>query len=129
MEFEEQAYLNYYGRIIYNYGIIISIDQFPLDVATIKIGQDGNNEKFYVDGKEVYINETTNVFRNDLTSLPAQVIRCFSFDCENISQAIFAKKIVDRSILSEIIRKNISYDILYCPFGKIYIIFIKWSNI
>lgn len=46
----------------------------------------------------------TNIFRNNglVPKLAAEVKRSFSYDCKNISEAIFLKRIVDISILDEI---------------------------
>lgn len=99
MQNKEQTYLNYAGRLIYNYKCYYSTN------SEYRKQNNSNNVVLVktTGAKPVHtFNESYSVFRVNDSDLHGTVGRCFSYTGLNIKDCIIAKRYVDQSILYEI---------------------------
>jgi hypothetical protein len=98
MQNKDQTYLNYAGRLIYNYRCYYSTkSEYRKDSNVVSVKTTGNKPLYMKNSSEPY-----SVFRGSDNALHGTVDRCFFYTGLNIKDCIIAKRHVDQSILHEI---------------------------
>ena len=95
MKNQNQAWLNYMGRVIYNYW------KFEKQFTS----KEPNGDTLFLIGGEVtefFVNKKVNLFRESENTLYGEVKRSLMYKVQDIADAITLKRLIDRSIVSEI---------------------------